>query len=84
MGKLDGKTALITGGNSGIGQATALLFAQEGAQVVIAARNATKAQATLTQIDGQAAFVACDVRQPEDCDNAVRFTVEASSMVKRR
>lgn len=79
MGKLDGKTALITGGNSGIGQATVLLFAQEGARVVIAARNADKAQATLQQIEqagGQAVFVACDVRQPDDCEQAVRLTVE--------
>lgn len=78
-GKLDGKAALITGGNSGIGQATAILFAQEGAQVVIAARSVEKADATIAQIKqsgGQAVFVACDVRLSEDCDRAVQFTVE--------
>jgi NAD(P)-dependent dehydrogenase (short-subunit alcohol dehydrogenase family) len=76
---LQGKTALITGGNSGIGQATARLFAQNGARVVIAARNPDKAQTTLTQIHdagGQAVFVSCDVRQPDQCERAVRFTLE--------
>lgn len=76
MSRIKDKVALITGGNSGIGRATALLFAREGAKVVIAARDAAKAEATLADIEGEARYIACDVRQPEECRKAVDFTIE--------
>jgi NAD(P)-dependent dehydrogenase (short-subunit alcohol dehydrogenase family) len=50
MGRLDGKTTIITGGGSGIGRATAKLFASEGASVAVLDRNRTAAQETVAEI----------------------------------
>ena len=79
MKKLAGKSALITGGASGIGRATALLFAQEGAAVALADLNEQGAQDAVAQIEsagGQAIYIRCDVRSASDCEAAVRTVVE--------
>ncbi len=52
MAKLQGKTAVITGGNSGIGLATAKLFKEEGATVIVNARNETRLAETRAQFNG--------------------------------
>ena len=65
-GRVDGKVALVTGGASGIGRATALTFAREGAKLVIADLNADGGQQTvhmITEKGGEAIFVRTDVSQ---------------------
>ena len=78
MGNLMGKRALVTGGASGIGRATALLFARESAAVSVVDVDQANGQAvvrTIVEGGGRAVFLRCDVTQAEDCQRAVQQTV---------
>jgi NAD(P)-dependent dehydrogenase (short-subunit alcohol dehydrogenase family) len=76
--RLTDKVALITGGTSGIGEATALLFANEGAKVAVTGRNEKRGHAVTERIlndGGQAIFLRTDVRKSDECRLAVEETV---------
>jgi NAD(P)-dependent dehydrogenase (short-subunit alcohol dehydrogenase family) len=76
--RLKDKVALITGGTSGIGEATALLFSKEGAKVAITGRNQQRGEAVVRQIQqqgGDATFIRADVSLAADCRRAVDETV---------
>ena len=80
VGLLEGKVALVTGAGSGIGRATAITFAEDGARVSVADRNAEAGRETLELIEaagGEALFVEADVSKAEDVERMVRATVEA-------
>lgn len=70
------KVAIITGGGSGIGRATSLLLAREGARIIVADRNEAGAEETVAQIKqagGDAAAVHVDVTKSADIDNMFAF-----------
>lgn len=78
--RLLNKVALITGGTSGIGAATAILFAKEGAKIAITGRNEKRGHGVTAQIleeGGQAIFLRTDVRKAAECRRAVDETVTA-------
>ena len=73
-GTMKGKVALVTGGSSGIGRATCIRFAQEGAAVVLGARRVAEGEQTaqlVRETGGEALFVRTDVTQPADVQGLV-------------
>ncbi len=73
-GRLDGKVTIVTGGNSGIGEATSHLFAKEGAKVILMARReeqGIEVQNSIRTEGGEATFIQCDVANVDSVERAV-------------
>ena len=78
--RLQGKVTAITGAGMGLGQAVAMLFASEGARVVVGEIDEEKGQETVDRIaarGGEAALVPMDVRLPQDAEKLTRVAVES-------
>src|SRR5262245_56139881 len=78
MKQFQGRVALITGGTAGIGRATALAFAREGARVVITGRREKEGNEVvdeIKQLDGEAIFIKTDVAKEADVKAMVEKTI---------
>lgn len=73
--ELSNKVAIVTGGSSGLGKAIAILFAKEGAKVVIASLDKEKGETVATEIGNNVEFVATDVTIEADIEKLVDATV---------
>lgn len=81
-GRLSGKSAVVTGASSGMGQAIALAYVKEGANVVAAARSVDELAALEKEVadlglSRQFHYISCDVTKTEDCEKAVKLCADS-------
>ncbi len=74
--RLDGKTALVTGGSAGIGKGIAKAFADAGASVMITSRKADKCEEAVAEIGGETDFIASHIGQLDQAEKVINGTIE--------
>ena len=82
--KLENKAAIITGGGSGIGQTSAILFAKEGAKIVVVDINENNGLDTIDKIKsngGESCFIKTDVSDVKDVKNSIKYAVDQYSKI---
>lgn len=78
--EINGSSAIITGGASGLGEATARKLATEGVRVTVFDRNEDRAKEVVAEIGGSANYVAGDVTDPDDCQRAVDQAADGGNL----
>ena len=81
MGRLEGKVAVVTGANSGIGRASAKLFAREGARVFMTGRRQSDLDDAVAEVGGTARGIQGDVSNPSDLDRLYKIVVEEAGRI---
>lgn len=83
MGKLDGKVAIVCGATSGMGRASAKLFAKEGAKIIVVGRGnersvqrGTQVIAEIKEAGGEATYIPCDTTKEEQVVELIKKTIE--------
>ena len=82
--KLENRVAIITGGGSGIGQTSAILFAKEGAKIVVVDINENNGLDTIDKIKsngGESCFIKTDVSDVKDVKNSIKYAVDQYSKI---
>ncbi|MGH9081679.1 MAG: SDR family NAD(P)-dependent oxidoreductase, partial [Acidimicrobiales bacterium] len=78
--EINGSSAIITGGASGLGEATARRLAAEGARVTVFDRNEERGKEVVADIGANANFVGGDVTDPADCQRAVDQAADGGNL----
>src|SRR5271168_4378847 len=78
--EINGSSAIITGGASGLGEATARKLATEGVRVTVFDRNEERGKEVVAEIGGSANFVGGDVTDPDDCQKAVDQAADGGNL----
>mgnify|MGYP001037718129 FL=1 len=82
--KLENKVAIITGGGSGIGQTSSILFAREGAKIVVVDINEDSGLETVEKIKsngGESCFIKTDVSDVKDVQNSIKYVIDQYSKI---